>query len=280
MFTLNILCENSVIPCPGLLGEHGFSVLIERRDRTFLFDTGQGHTIVQNAKVLKKNLRKISKIFLSHGHFDHTGGLAAVVKECGRMDVYAHPDVFNERFAVTHEKGKDKIRSVGLPEEKEDLCALGAVFHFNTNFEEVFNGVFLTGEIPRKTRFEKEDKRLAVIENNEMVQDPFKDDQSLVIKTEMGLLVILGCAHSGMINTLDHIKGYFPDEKFHMIIGGTHMGFLDDLQVEKTIEALKVFNIDKIGVSHCTGLKAAASLKQAFGKKFFFAQAGTIIKVN
>jgi 7,8-dihydropterin-6-yl-methyl-4-(beta-D-ribofuranosyl)aminobenzene 5'-phosphate synthase len=169
---------------------------------------------------------------------------------------------------------------VGLPEERENLGSLGAVFHFNTNFDEVYDGIFLTGEIPRKTRFEKADKRLVVIENNELVQDPFKDDQSLVMKTEKGLVVVLGCAHSGMINTLDHIKGHFPDEKIHMVIGGTHMGFLDDLQVEKTIEALKVFNIDKIGVSHCTGLKAAASLKQAFGKKFFFAQAGTIIKVN
>jgi 7,8-dihydropterin-6-yl-methyl-4-(beta-D-ribofuranosyl)aminobenzene 5'-phosphate synthase len=277
---LTILCENSVVPCHGLLGEHGFSVLIEKENKTFLFDTGQGHTIVQNAKVLNKDLNKISKIFLSHGHFDHTGGLIAVVKECGRMNVYAHPDVFNERFAVTNENGKDKIRSVGFPEEKEDLCALGAVFHFNTTFEEVFKGVFLTGEIPRKTLFEKEDKRLAVIEKNEMKQDPFKDDQSLVIKTEKGLVVILGCSHSGMINTLDHIKGYFTNENFHMVIGGTHMGFLDDLQVEKTIESLKVFNIDRIGVSHCTGLQAAASLKQAFGKKFCFAQAGTILTVN
>ena len=138
----------------------------------------------------------------------------------------------------------------------------------------------MTGEIPRKTRFEKEDNRLVVIENDEMLQDPFKDDQSLVMKTEKGLLVILGCAHSGMINTLNHIKGYFPDEKFHMVIGGTHMDFLDELQVEKTIEMLKAFNIYKIGVSHCTGLKAAAALKKAFGEKIFFAQTGTVIKVS
>ena len=169
---------------------------------------------------------------------------------------------------------------MGLPEEKEELCALGAGFNFKTGFSEVEKDIFLTGEVPRNNLFEKADKRLAVIENNEMVQDTFKDDQSLVIKTKRGLVVILGCAHSGMINTLDHIKAYFPDENFHMVIGGTHMGFLDELQVEKTIEALKVFNIDKIGVSHCTGLQAAASLKQAFGKKFFFAQAGTIIKVS
>ena len=262
----------------GPLQVNCFLVACRKTRDAMVVDPGDdGNRILQLAD--KEGL-KISKVVNTHGHFDHTGGLAAVLKISGKNDVYAHPDVFNERFAVTNEKGKDKIRSVGLPEKKEDLCALGAVFHFNKNFDEVFNGVYLTGEIPRKTHFEKEDKRLAVIENNEMVQDLFKDDQSLVIKTEKGLVVILGCAHSGMINTLDHIKGYFTNENFHMVIGGTHMGFLDDLQVEKTIESLKVFNIDRIGVSHCTGLQAAARLKQAFGKKFFFAQAGTIIKVS
>ncbi len=280
MLKLTILCENSVIPSPDLLGEHGFSVLIEKGDKTFLFDTGQGHTIVQNANVLQKDLRKISKIFLSHGHFDHTGGLKAVVKECGTMKVYSHPDIFNERFAVTNEKGMDRIRSVGIPEEKDVFLKLGTVYHFNTSFSEVDEDMFLTGEVLRGTSFEQGDKRLVVIKNDEMVQDPFRDDQSLVIKTEKGLVVVLGCAHSGMINTLNHIKGYFPDEKFHMVIGGTHMSFLEDLQIEKTIESLKVFNIDKIAVSHCTGLNATVSLKQALGKKFFFAQTGTVIKVN
>ena len=279
MYTLTMLCENSVIPCPGLLGEHGLSVLIETPDSTFLFDTGQGFTLMQNAKVLKKDLKKVSKIFLSHGHFDHTGGLAAVIHEVGKMDVYAHPDIFTERFAVTRVEGKDNIRSVGIPEEKDALCAMGAVFHFNTDLSEVDTDMFLTGEVLRETSFEQEDKRLVVIKNDERVQDPFKDDQSLVIKTEKGLAVVLGCAHSGMINMLNHIQQKFPREKIHMVIGGTHMGFLNPSQAEMTIEALKVFKIDKIGVSHCTGLNAAAMLKQAFGDKFFFASAGTVVKL-
>ena len=279
MYTLTMLCENSVIPCPGLLGEHGLSVLIETPDSTFLFDTGQGFTLMQNAKVLKKDLKKVSKIFLSHGHFDHTGGLSAVLKECGSINVYAHPDIFIERFAVIKENGKNNSRSVGIPFKKDDLCALGADFHFNTDFSEVEKDIFLTGEVPRKTQFEKEDKRLAVRKGNETVQDLFKDDQSLVIKTDRGLAVVLGCAHSGMINTLNHIRENFPSEKIHTVIGGTHMGFLDPSQVERTIEALQDFNIDQIGVSHCTGLSAAARLKQAFGEKFFFASAGTVVTV-
>jgi len=279
MYTLTILCENSVIPIPGLLGEHGLSVLIETPGSTFLFDTGQGFTIVQNAKVLKKDLKKVSKIFLSHGHFDHTGGLSDVLKGCGSINVYAHPDIFIERFAVIKENGKNNSRSVGIPFKKDDLCALGADFHFNTDFSEVEEDIFLTGEVPRKTQFEKADKRLAVRKGNETEQDLFKDDQSLVIKTARGLAVVLGCAHSGMINTLNHIQQKFPGEKIHTVIGGTHMGFLDKSQVVLTIEALKEFDIDRIGVSHCTGLNAAAMLKQAFGDKFFFASAGTVVKL-
>ena len=279
MVTLTMLCENSVIPCPGLLGEHGLSVLIEKQDRTFLFDTGQGHTIIQNAKVLNKDLKKVSKIFLSHGHFDHTGGLEAVVQLCGKMDIYAHPDVFTERFVVAKQKGKEITRSVGMPVERDTLCNLGADFYFNTDFSEVEKNIFLTGEVPRKTQFEKADKRLAVRKGNETAPDLFKDDQSLVIKTARGLAVVLGCAHSGMINTLNHIRENFPGEKIHMVIGGTHMGFLDPSQVERTIEALQDFNIDRIGVSHCTGLSAAARLKQAFGDRFFFASAGTVVTV-
>lgn len=280
MCRLTVLCENSVIACPGLLGEHGFCVLIEAADSCFLFDTGQGYTLIQNAKVLQKDLKKVSRVFLSHGHFDHTGGLEALVRLCGQMDVYAHPDVFVKRFAPLKNSKTAAVRPVGIPVDQESLTALGARFHFNTGFTEVEENMYLTGEVPRQTGFEKADKRLTVMENGERVQDPFRDDQTLVIRTAKGLAVVLGCAHSGMINTLNHIRAKLPGEKFHMVIGGTHMGFLDPAQVEMTIDALQEFSFEKIGVSHCTGLAAAARLKQAFGERFFFASAGTVINIE
>jgi len=279
MCRLTVLCENSVIACPGLLGEHGFGVLIEKANAHFLFDTGQGYTLMQNAKVLDVDLKKVSKVFLSHGHFDHTGGLEALLRRCGQMDVYAHPDVFVERFAPLKKQGTTGVRSVGIPVDQKTLSALGAIFHFNTDFSEVEKNMFLTGEVPRQTEFEKADKRLTVMKNGEKVQDPFKDDQTLVIRTGKGLVVVLGCAHSGMINTLNHIRSKLPEENFYMVIGGTHMGFLDPAQVEMTITALQAFAFEKIGVSHCTGLPAAARLKQAFGERFFFASAGTVITI-
>ena len=90
-------------------------------------------------------------------------------------------------------------------------------------------------------------------------------------------MVIFGCAHSGMINTLQHIRQHLPDDRIYMVIGGTHLGFSSDAQVAESIDCLRSFAIEKIGVSHCTGAKASLQLMNAFGEKFFFAHAGSSI---
>ena len=279
MLKLTILCENTAIPSLGILGEHGFAVLIETEDKTCLFDTGQGNSIIKNAECLEKDLKKVSKIFLSHGHVDHTGGLSKVLSMIGSVDVHAHPDIFLERFSVVKKDGKKIERNIGIPQSKEALEALGARFVFNKTFTEVENDIYLTGEIPRLTSFEREDKRLFIKKDGSETQDHLNDDQSLVIKTPQGLVVVLGCAHSGMINTLNHIKNNLKEQEIHMVIGGTHVGFLDDAQIQETIESLESFSIEKIGVSHCTGLAAAMKFMQAFGNRFFFANAGSVIEV-
>lgn len=279
MLTLTILCENTVIPSTGITGEHGFAVLIETEKNTFLFDTGQGQTIIHNAECLEKDLREISGIFLSHGHYDHTGGLEKVLNITGEMVVYAHPDIFLDRIATIKREGKRLQKNVGIPKEKKFYETLGARFAFNKTFAEVAPGMFLTGEVPRLTDFEKADKRLMIKKGNRLAPDQLRDDQSLVIQTSLGLVVVLGCAHSGMINTLDYIKNKMTGQKIHMVMGGTHVAFLTDVQVCKTIERLKKFSIDRIGVSHCTGLSRAVEFMQAFGDSFFFANAGNVIQI-
>ena len=109
--------------------------------------------------------------------------------------------------------------------------------------------------------------------------DPLKDYQSAILKIKKGLVVIFGCAHAGMINTLNHIRRHLPDDKLHMVIGGTHLSFLSDAQVAKSIACLQSFGIEKIGVSHCTGGKASLHLIKVFKEKFFFANAGTVITI-
>ncbi|MBW1824450.1 MAG: MBL fold metallo-hydrolase, partial [Deltaproteobacteria bacterium] len=221
---ITVICENTVGPSLPILGEHGFAAYIETKKGNYLFDTGQGFSIINNAQCLKKDLSSIKGVFLSHGHYDHTGGLPSILKTNKNVKVYAHPDIFSRKYALKKTNGKDTQKYIGMKFKKEYYEERGAEFIFNSFFSEVVEGFYLTGEVPRTTDFEKGDPRLLVNRNGNLVTDPLLDDQSLVLKTKQGLVVILGCAHSGLINTLNHIMSHFKDEKLDTVIGGTHLG--------------------------------------------------------
>jgi len=275
---ITILCENLVGRLVGS-GEHGFSAFIETDKGNYLFDTGSGRSIVPNSLALNKDLKSIRKIFLSHGHYDHTGGLSEVLKLKGKVDVHAHPHVFLDRIAVLKEEDREIKRFIGIHYKKSYLESLGAHFVFNTDFTEAEKGLFLTGEVPRQTNFEKADPRLFSEMDGAMTHDLFLDDQSLILDTEKGIVLILGCAHSGMINIIHHVINKMRKEKFHAILGGTHLDFLTPEQLEESIKSLKRMEIGKIGVSHCTGMRAAFRLQQEFGDRFFYGCVGSVLEV-
>lgn len=275
---ITILCENLVGRLVGF-GEHGFSAFIETDKGNYLFDTGSGRSIVPNSLVLNKDLKSIRKVFLSHGHYDHTGGLPEVLKLKGKVDVYAHPHVFLDRIAVLKEEDREIKRFIGILYKERYLESLGANFVFNTDFTEVEKGLFLTGEVPRQTNFEKPDPRLFSEMGGAMTNDLFLDDQSLILDTDKGIVLILGCAHSGMINIINHVINKMGKEKFHSILGGTHLDFLTSEQLEESIKSLKRMEIGKIGVSHCTGMRAAFRLQQEFGDRFFYGCVGSVLEV-
>ena len=275
---VTILCENTVGRRVGL-GEHGFSALIETDHGNHLFDTGRGESVVRNSLGLNKDLRTVKKIFLSHGHYDHTGGLPEVLSLRGRVDVHAHPHVFLDRVHVVEENGKETKRFVGIPFKRSYLESLGANFILNKDFFEVEEGIFLTGEVPRKTSFEKLDPKLFTEADGKTNPDVFLDDQSLVLNTERGLLVILGCAHSGVINILNHVINKTGKDKFYAIVGGTHLDFLAPEQLEESIKALRKIQIERIGASHCTGMRGAFRLQQEFGDRFFYGHVGSTLNI-
>jgi 7,8-dihydropterin-6-yl-methyl-4-(beta-D-ribofuranosyl)aminobenzene 5'-phosphate synthase len=275
---VTILCENTVGHRVGL-GEHGFSVLIETDHGNYLFDTGRGESVIKNSLELNKDLRTIKKIFLSHGHFDHTGGLPEVLKLRGRVDVHAHPNAFLDRVHVVEENGKQSKRFVGIPFKRTYLESLGANFILNKDFLQVEEGMFLTGEVPRKTSFEKLDPKLFVETDGKTHPDVFLDDQSLILNTERGLLVVLGCAHSGVVNILNHVISKTGKDKFYAIVGGTHLDFLAPEQLEESIKALRKIHIERIGASHCTGMRGGFRLQQEFGDRFFYGHVGSTLNI-
>ncbi len=270
-----VLCENSVFSGVGVIAEHGWSVFIESDQGNFLFDTGQGLGIINNARYFNKDLSTIQGIMISHHHYDHTGGLFNVLEQVGKVNVYSHPDLFKNSYVI--DEGKE--RNIGIPFRREILENKGAQFKFNTSFREIAPGLMLSGEIPRLTEYEKGDKKLLLKTDEGYTQDLVLDDQTLVATTEKGLVIILGCSHSGIINIINHIIDKTGKTRIRTIIGGTHLGPASEETKEKTIQALKKFDIEKIGVSHCTGLETSMRLFQEFGDRFFFCNVGTEVEI-
>lgn len=275
---LTILCENVVGNLAGV-GEHGLSVYIETQDGPYLFDTGSGTGILANSATFGKDLRPVKKIFLSHGHYDHTGGLRDVLGVRGAVDVCGHPSIFDLKYSISREGGEVKRRFIGIPYRKEMLEAAGAVFRLERGFREIEAGIYMTGEIPRSVPFETGDPRLHVKKGDDFEVDTVPDDGALVISTPKGLVVILGCAHAGTVNTLEYISKNLPGEPFLALIGGTHWGFLSDDAVQSSIERVKEMDVGTIGVSHCTGIAVASRLMGEFGKGYFYASVGSVFEV-
>ena len=271
--SITLLIDNTVPERSEAIAEHGFAALVQTQAGNLLFDTGRGAAVVHNAGVLKKDLASINKIVLSHSHHDHTGGLPKVLQILPgkKTDVLAHPDVFAERF---RKKNGEEIYG-GIPFRKGYLEKMGSRFVFNKEVTEVEEGVFLTGEVPRKTSFEGGDmKDRFIIREGNVEPDLILDDQSLILHTSKGILLLLGCAHAGIINVINHAMSMTGQDDILAVIGGTHIGLSGDAQREQTIEALQNYKIQHVIPSHCTGLEAMARMRNALGDRFQFSHVG------
>ena len=276
--TVTTLVENTA-GTPFTIGEWGQSLLVEADGQKILFDTGPSALITKNATALGVDIATVDRIVLSHGHYDHTGGLQEVlvkiresVKHTAGIEIIAHPDVFTPKYFYIEDFVE---KYIGIPFPREELEELGARFILSEDSVRLSENMLTTGEVEISVDFEKIDKDLHVKEGEEQVHDKLADDMGIIIKTDQGLVILLGCGHRGIINTLLHAQKVTGIKQIYAVIGGTHLISADKQQMQSTIDAIKGFNIKKLGVSHCTGLKSAAVLAHEFEGAFFFNSAGT-----
>jgi 7,8-dihydropterin-6-yl-methyl-4-(beta-D-ribofuranosyl)aminobenzene 5'-phosphate synthase len=261
----------------GFVGEWGLSILVETDSSKILLDTGPGASTLHNAEVLGVDLSKVEKIVLSHGHYDHTGGLREVLRRMNKkIEIIAHPDIWQAKY---HSRKNDPERFIGIPFRQEELLSLGARFTLTKESVKIADNIFTTGEVPMITEYETIDPGLYVKKDSGFQPDQVMDDRAVIIKTEKGLVVILGCAHRGMINTLYHAREITGVKEIQAVIGGSHLIGASEERLWQSISALKELGVQKLGLCHCTDLPAISVLAQEFRERFIFNKSGTRINL-
>jgi 7,8-dihydropterin-6-yl-methyl-4-(beta-D-ribofuranosyl)aminobenzene 5'-phosphate synthase len=248
----------------GLAAEHGLSLWIETEDRCILLDTGQGGALASNAEILGIDLSRTDTLVLSHGHYDHTGGVSRVVRVAPGVEVFCHPAAVVPKYGMR----ADEAKPLGMT--RESLWALDRLssrrMHWIADGRDLFQGVGLTGYIPRETRYE--DTGGAFFLDPELNRpDLLDDDQALWINTSEGLILCVGCCHAGLVNTLNLALLQSGAVTVRAIIGGFHLLNADDHRIESTITALQAFSPQLIVPCHCTGSRAIEALQNAFDAK-------------
>lgn len=271
---IHILTDNTVRK-RGLLAEHGLSILIEYQGGNLLFDTGQSDVYCKNAAHMRLNLRKIDAIVLSHGHYDHCGGLPYFpVAKLPR--IYVHPYAFKQRFAASPDSRG--YRMIGVPWRLDDYKMIGDHIVYVKGITPIMPNAILCPEIPYTVDFEQEPDGFYFGENGSKQKDYFCDEQILVID-DGGLSVFLGCSHPGVANCLRYVTTLFPGKSIHAVIGGMHLENVGPQRLVKTIQFLKDLKIQKIIPLHCTGLNAAFEMKKQFGDRCLLLKAGDSLEL-
>lgn len=261
----------------GFLGEWGLSILVEAESAKVLLDTGMSISAVHNADLMGIDLSTIDVIVLSHAHGDHTGGLQEVLRRVRKeVQVIAHPDIWVPKYVMFGEMK----RYVGIPFTRENLESFGVSFNLTRKPFKISADIMTTGEIEMTTDYETIDDRLCVKKGDKMVPDPLADDLALIVRTSEGLVLITGCAHRGIVNTVRHVQKLTKGEYIHTILGGMHLMVASQERVQKTASEMKELGLQRLGVSHCTGFQASAALAGEFGEVFFLNNAGTQITIE
>jgi 7,8-dihydropterin-6-yl-methyl-4-(beta-D-ribofuranosyl)aminobenzene 5'-phosphate synthase len=271
---LTILSENYALKAP--MAEWGFSVFIETENKKYLFDTGQsGDVVIQNAKSLNIDLTHLDGIILSHGHYDHVGGLVKVLQQCGPTTIFGHPGIFKERYSERN----GKLVYTGIEQTKKQLEEdFHVTFKLSSTLTQINSRLWLTGEVPQINPHEKISKHFKAKQEKTIQKDEFPDDNSLIIETNKGLVLLFGCAHRGIVNIMEHAKNSL-NKPIYGFVGGTHLHDSSNDHYNFVAQYIKENNINFMAPGHCTGINKIFLLKQSFGQKITPAFCGEVFEL-
>lgn len=270
-----IICvlDNKALKGTGLKTEHGLAFWIETKNGTVLFDTGQTADVLShNMSLLNLNVKDVDALAISHAHYDHTGGLEAVLSERTDLIMYANEDVFRPKFSL-HD---GKYDPSGFVVSQQEFSRRAKV-RLSDMPMEIFPNLWTTGEITKRVEPEGRSSGHYIRDGEGWQPDPYRDDMSLVLKTQDGLVVICGCCHAGLLNTLAHVEEHF-EGPIVAVMGGTHLMTADGKLLDHVISVLDERYTDILFyLNHCTGDDAIKALANAFNERVQPFPAGAVV---
>jgi len=264
--SLKIEVLSTMLTSDDGIGEWGFAAVVEADGRRILFDTGdRPETVLKNAEELKVDLSTIPEVILSHHHHDHTGGLMTLRLAMQKKNPFAlsKSDVGKGIFAVRRDSS-GRILEFMAQTRKAYEASGGQIVEYDHPVE-IANGVWLTGPVPRKYPERNWSGSRQIQTADGWKEDVIAEDMSLVINTSHGLVLLSGCGHAGVINTLDYVRSAILQQPLYAAIGGFHLYQLDDQKLEWTAAKLREFGLQNFLGAHCTGIEATYRIRQLTG---------------
>lgn len=273
---MTLLVENTARG-RGILAEHGLAWWIENPAGKLLFDTGQGQVLERNAEICGIALEEAAAVVLSHGHYDHVGALERVLSRAPKASVFLHPGALQKRYSGapggrTREVNEPFLYDGGLEHKADRIVPTREAM-------EVMDGIHVTGEVPRITDYEDTGGDF-YLDADGLVRDPIIDDQSIYFQSDRGTVLILGCAHAGVVNTMLHVANLTGRDRIHAVMGGMHLLHADPERLQMTYEVFRKMDVALIAPCHCTGIRAVAGFWNSFPDQCVEAHAGKEFKFN
>ena len=271
---ITTLIENSPGEHHALKTEHGLSFCVEKDGRKILFDTGQSGAFLENAEQLRVDLSTVDYVVLSHGHYDHSGGLRALAELTTGFELIMGQGFFAEKYGLRN----NSYEYLGNNFDEKFLKENQISYRFVTqSLTEILPGVYVITDFPRVHADEVINPRFKIRKNDTLEPDPFADEVLLAIDTPQGLMVLLGCSHPGMKNMLDAVVGLLG-RPIYAVLGGTHLVEASHHSLGMSLDYLGADSLKVIGVSHCTG-QAAMDQMAVSNERYFHNRTGSSLFV-